>query len=102
MNSSQITLVDDESPRDGSSTLLYFTPDSMKNSTISLGGPGGKPLYIIKSDRSATRTNVQRAEESTAFATVERRGVLPDRLTLSGAEPIKINQWFRYSGIFNV
>ncbi|KAL0950588.1 hypothetical protein HGRIS_007380 [Hohenbuehelia grisea] len=99
---SQITLVDGEAARDASSTLLYFTPDNMKNSIITLGAGDGKPLYVIESNTDVTRTTLRRGGDSTPFAIVQRREILADKLSLHGAEPFKVNKWFHYSGTFNV
>ncbi|KAL0947944.1 hypothetical protein HGRIS_010573 [Hohenbuehelia grisea] len=98
---SQVTLVG----HDASSTLLYFAPDDMKNSTISLG-VGGQHLYTIESNRTTTRTGtrtgLRRVEDPTPFAVVERRAIFPDKLALRGVEPVKLDKWLRHSGPLSI
>ncbi|KAL0945581.1 hypothetical protein HGRIS_014741 [Hohenbuehelia grisea] len=99
---SQITLVSNEANQDASSTLLYFTPDNMKNSVISLGTANGKTMYIIESNPAVTRMTLRRGTDSTPFAIVQRREIIPDKLSLHGGEPFRVNKWFHYSGFFDV
>lgn len=100
---SQLTLVDlPELTQTGSSvspsvsTVLRLTRDCAHNTTITVSG---QPFmrYIVHSDKLATTTHVTRVTDGrdpVAVGSIQRRNLLPDRLTVGGADT-KLSNWLK-------
>jgi hypothetical protein len=69
---------------------LMFTPDNMRNTTVTLGD-SGKTLYSIRSAKDYSSTTVADAE-GTEVGKIKYRSVLPDTIKLHGTEK-KLKDW---------
>ncbi|KAF8888294.1 hypothetical protein BD779DRAFT_464062 [Infundibulicybe gibba] len=91
---SQATLVEAPVYQSVTGTILVFSRDDMRQTTIF--PPGGGPLYVVDSSKSFTRTTVRRvASDETPLAVIERRGMLPDRITFAGRRRIHLKRWLK-------
>ncbi|KAF8888295.1 hypothetical protein BD779DRAFT_1524597 [Infundibulicybe gibba] len=94
---SQETLVGVPAHQPVEGTILIFSRDDMRQTT--LFPRDGGPLYVVNSFKSFTRTTVRRVEiEATPLAVIERRGVLPDRITFTGQERVHLKRWLKPMG----
>jgi len=77
-------------------TIFFFDRDDMQQTNLFSREHG--PLYRITSDRSFTRTFIFCPFDTTPLATLEQRGILPDRITFSGGEVQPLKSWLKFSG----
>lgn len=77
-------------------TVLIFDPDNMKKTTISLRG-SNRPLYDVDTDKSLTHTYIRRSSDNVPLASLERREIIPDKITLGGAPAVNVNKWLKSS-----
>ncbi|KDQ58707.1 hypothetical protein JAAARDRAFT_78330 [Jaapia argillacea MUCL 33604] len=93
---SQITLVDPSLLNQGQ-IVLVFDKDSMKNATISLNETR-RPLYTIHTNRDHDRTEVRSVYSDTPLAVITRSTFFPDKVSLRGAEPVRLGRWLKTHG----
>ena len=95
---SQITLVGDTSlPDRAASTVFNFTRDSLLNAKLHLRG-SERATYVISTNSRATCTEVRKyipggAAQMVLSVSIERSELFPNKVTLEGYPPIKINKW---------
>ncbi|KAH7924063.1 hypothetical protein BV22DRAFT_1035572, partial [Leucogyrophana mollusca] len=93
---SQITLVAPSTPTHASVTL-EFERDVMTSTTITVRG-NSTPCYSVDSARAGTfKPNLKTVirEGDRVLASVERRDMLPDQLSLHGSPPMALSKWLK-------
>jgi hypothetical protein len=92
---SEVTLVDSTLASGAcSAATLIFDRRDMKYATVSRL-ECNELVYKFDSDGSPTCTTIYRYPESSILATLERRQILPNMISLHGAEPMKVNRWLK-------
>ncbi|KAF7437469.1 hypothetical protein PC9H_004310 [Pleurotus ostreatus] len=80
------------------SKILYLTPDNVKKCTITLDLKDPEQTqYIVDSNLELTYMHVRRPYDppDQPLATLQRREVLPDKISFRGGEKIKVKSWLR-------
>ena len=99
---SQVTLID--LPPPGSSTgriVLEFSVDDIHNTTVRDRG-GGSSIYIVESSRDVNTTKIYRVErgsDSILIALIERKSIVPDRITVFGGDSMRIGKFLKSKGL---
>jgi hypothetical protein len=79
---------------------LHFSNDTVNNTTISLPGEPTR-CYIVESNSSNTSTKIYYVDDWSArhlVAHLERKDILPDRITLKDGPSMRLNKWLRFKG----
>ncbi len=96
---SQVTLVDlpcVDIPSAGH-FAMDFSVDDVHNSTVRIRGQN---LYTVQSNRDVSITRVYRTDggfEPTLLALIERKDVVPDRVTIAGSKPMSARKFLKSS-----
>lgn len=78
-------------------TVFEFAVDNMNNTRILLRG-NRYLSYVVESNRDNTETNVYRVDGQavrTRIALIERGNLLPAKVTLADAAPIRLSRWLQ-------
>ncbi|TCD64189.1 hypothetical protein EIP91_004465 [Steccherinum ochraceum] len=78
-------------------TVFEFAVDNMNNTRIFLRG-NRYLSYVVESNRDNTETNVYRVDGQavrTRIALIERGNLLPAKITLADAAPIRLSRWLQ-------
>lgn len=81
-----------------SSKILYLTPDNVKKCTITLDLKDPEQTqYIVDSNLELTYMHVRRPYDppDQPLAALQRREVLPDKISFRGGEKIKVKNWLK-------
>lgn len=100
---SQVTLVDPIAFQQSlAHTVLRFSVDNVHNTTIFVRG-SSTPYYIVESSKHASSTKVTRVgSEPTVIGLIERSDVLPDKVTLTKASPVRVSTWLKSRRLSNL
>ncbi|PIL29769.1 hypothetical protein GSI_07974 [Ganoderma sinense ZZ0214-1] len=78
----------------GPNATFTLSPDDPSNTTISDTGPDGAALYTVSTRRRWNGTTTYIANvHGAVLASLERRFVLNDRVTLGRNQPVSLREW---------
>ncbi|KDQ59919.1 hypothetical protein JAAARDRAFT_636586 [Jaapia argillacea MUCL 33604] len=74
-------------------SILVLEKDSPTNTTFYPLGNMAHPLYSVKSDDSANNTEIRHERNGTEMASIHRKKMGADMMTLRGGELMKVKDW---------